>query len=106
MRLTTLHRGTFFVPYGTSRIYRRITSPARRLTQRGTKSVGERWKEIEDGGDPCVAGAVVAARDGLYEVEAEIGALLIECFGFVEVEAAAKPSVAPAPRRRRGAQKT
>jgi hypothetical protein len=38
-------------------------------------------------GDPCVAGVAgvtVVARDGLYEVEAKIGALLIECFGFVE----------------------
>jgi hypothetical protein len=35
-------------------------------------------------GDPCVAGVTVVARDGLYEVEAKIGALLIECFGFVE----------------------
>ena len=38
-------------------------------------------------GDPCVAGVIVESRDGVYEVEAEIGALLIECFGFVEVEA-------------------
>ena len=40
-------------------------------------------------GEPCVAGAIIVARDGLYEVEAEIGALLIECFGFAEVEARA-----------------
>ena len=40
-------------------------------------------------GDPCVAGVAITPRDGVYEVEAEIGALLIECFGFVEVEAAA-----------------
>jgi hypothetical protein len=38
-------------------------------------------------GDPCVAGVGIASRDGLYEVEAMVGALLIECFGFVEVEA-------------------
>jgi hypothetical protein len=37
-------------------------------------------------GDPCVAGVTIAPRGGVYEVEAEIGALLIECFGFVEVE--------------------
>lgn len=37
-------------------------------------------------GDPCIAGAVIAACDGTYEVEAEVGALLIEAFGFVEVE--------------------
>ncbi len=56
-------------------------------------------------GDPCVAGVVIASRDGLYEVEAEIGALLIECFGFVEVaheisgasSASAPVPVAPAP---------
>jgi hypothetical protein len=33
-------------------------------------------------GDPCVAGAVIAARNGIYEVEAEIGALLIECLAL------------------------
>jgi hypothetical protein len=62
-------------------------------------------------GDPCVAGVAIIARDGLYDVEAAIGALLIECFGFVEAtaparaeeskaatSAVAKP--APAPRRR------
>jgi hypothetical protein len=37
-------------------------------------------------GEPCVAGAAIAARDGIYEVEAEIGALLIEAFGFVAVD--------------------
>jgi len=36
-------------------------------------------------GDPCVAGVSLAARDGVYEVDAAIGALLIEAFGFVEV---------------------
>ena len=58
-------------------------------------------------GEPCVAGVAIVARDGLYEVEAEIGALLIECFGFVEVEASAKPSAAgaAAPRRARPAAK-
>ena len=55
-------------------------------------------------GDPCVAGVVVESRDGVYEVEAEIGALLIECFGFVEIEASANPARAarrgkPAARR-------
>ena len=59
-------------------------------------------------GDPCVAGVALAARDGLYEVEAEIGALLIECFGFVEAATAdkpARPSSVP-PRRRAPAKKT
>ena len=60
-------------------------------------------------GDPCVAGVAIVARDGLYDVEAEIGALLIEAFGFVEVEAADRSHVArgpagvarnPSPRRR------
>ena len=36
-------------------------------------------------GDPCVAGVALVSRDGLYEVEAPIGALLVECFGFLEV---------------------
>jgi hypothetical protein len=52
-------------------------------------------------GDPCVAGVAIAPRDGLYEVEVEIGALLIECFGFVEAEAPAKPRVASASALRR-----
>jgi hypothetical protein len=64
-------------------------------------------KAPEGVGDPCVAGAAVVARDGLYEVEAEIGALLIECFGFVEAEPSAKSNAAaaPAPRRRTTAKK-
>jgi hypothetical protein len=50
-------------------------------------------------GDPCVAGVAIVPRDGVYEVEPEIGALLIECFGFVETEAPARPKVVPAARR-------
>ena len=46
-------------------------------------------------GDPCIAGVTIAPRDGLYDVEAEIGALLIECFGFVKA-AAAPVKTAPA----------
>jgi hypothetical protein len=61
-------------------------------------------------GDPCVAGTVIVARDGLYEVEAEIGALLVECFGFVKTEAREAVKVAPsasgAPRRRVPAKKS
>lgn len=38
-------------------------------------------------GDPCIAGVTLVPCDGLYEVEAAIGALLIECFGFAEVSA-------------------
>jgi hypothetical protein len=60
-------------------------------------------------GEPCVAGVSIAARDGLYDVEAETGALLIACFGFVEVEAPAEPKAANAPsatpRRRAPAKK-
>ncbi len=56
-------------------------------------------------GDPCVAGVAMASRDGIYEVEPDIGALLIECFGFVEAEAERKPGPARAPRRRAPAKK-
>lgn len=51
-------------------------------------------------GDPCVAGVVLAPRDGFYEVEPEVGALLIECFCFVAVgpEKAKAASAHPAPR--------
>jgi hypothetical protein len=47
-------------------------------------------------GDPCVAGVTIVPCDGIYEVEAEIGALLIECFGFVEVRAVAADPPKPA----------
>lgn len=40
-------------------------------------------------GDPCVAGVTIVPRDGVYEVDADIGALLIECFGFAEAAAVA-----------------
>ena len=53
-------------------------------------------------GDPCVAGVIVESRDGVYEVEAEVGALLIECFGFVEVEAGTAEQAKAAPAARRG----
>ncbi len=53
-------------------------------------------------GDPCVAGVIVESRDGVYEVEAEVGALLIECFGFVEVGATTAEQAKPAPAARRG----
>jgi hypothetical protein len=62
-------------------------------------------KAPEGVGEPCVAGVTIAARDGLYEVEAEIGALLIECFGFVEADAAAKPNAAAKARHRASAKK-
>lgn len=38
-------------------------------------------------GDPCIAGVTLEARGGVYEVEADIGSMLIECFGFIEVRA-------------------
>jgi hypothetical protein len=46
-------------------------------------------------GDPCVAGVAIISRDGIYDVDAAIGALLIEAFGFVEINEMAK--VAPSP---------
>lgn len=62
-------------------------------------------KAPEGVGDPCVTGVVIASREGVYEVEAEIGALLIECFGFVEAGAGQKSKVAPR-RPRATAKKT
>lgn len=66
-----------------------------------------RLKAPEGVGAPCVAGVTIASRDGFYEVEAEIGALLIECFGFVETEATAKTGSRRTgmPRRGRAAAK-
>jgi len=58
-------------------------------------------KAPEGVGDPCVAGVVIAPRQGVYEVEAEIGALLIECFGFVAIEADATGKVKRASAARR-----
>jgi hypothetical protein len=62
-------------------------------------------KAPEGVGDPCVAGTAIAPRDGLYEVQAEIGALLIECFGFVDAGAEQKAKAASAPWRPRAATK-
>ena len=67
-------------------------------------------KAPQGAGDPCVAGVVITACDGLYEVEAEIGALLIECFGFTEAEPRKNANVqgsgaSSAPRRRMPAKK-
>lgn len=60
-------------------------------------------KAPEGVGDPCVAGVPIAPRNGVYEVEVEIGALLMECFGFVAVESdvktAGQATAAPAVRR-------
>jgi len=53
-------------------------------------------KASEGVGDPCVAGVVLAPRNGFYEVEPEVAALLIECFGFVAVGADEKAKAAPA----------
>lgn len=62
-------------------------------------------KAPEGVGDPCIAGVRVAPRNGVYDVEPEVGALLIECFGFVAVEVAEKPVPAPARRGRTAAKK-
>jgi hypothetical protein len=62
-------------------------------------------KAPEGVGEPCVAGVAIPSRDGLYEVEAEIGAMLIECFGFVEADVAAGPNAAAKARRRATAKK-
>ncbi len=67
-------------------------------------------KAPEGVGDPCVAGVAIAPCDGFYEVENEVGALLIECFGFVDVGAgeatevalSAEPASAPTLMGRRG----
>jgi hypothetical protein len=53
-------------------------------------------------GDPCVAGITITARDGLYDVGPEIGALLIESFGFAEVKAGAVWPAKTRPAARRG----
>jgi len=58
-------------------------------------------------GDPCVAGVTLPSRDSVYEVDADIGALLMECFGFVEVEAipaTSKPKSRAAPQRAKPAR--
>jgi hypothetical protein len=62
-------------------------------------------KAPEGVGDPCVAGVVIAARDGFYEVGPEIGAVLVECFGFVEIDTLEADN-APAPRRPRQPRKS
>ena len=63
-------------------------------------------KAPEGVGDPCVAGINVASREGVYEVEADIGALLVECFGFVAIDADRKPAAARvSPRRKSPAKK-
>jgi len=46
-------------------------------------------------GNPCVAGDTIVHRDGVYDVEPEIGVLLVECFGFVKIEAAARQPSRP-----------
>jgi hypothetical protein len=56
-----------------------------------------RLKAPEGIGDPCVAGVILAPRNGFYEVEPEVGTLLIECFGFVAVGPDEKAKAAPAP---------
>jgi hypothetical protein len=60
-------------------------------------------KAPEGVGDPCVDGVTVEPRDGVYEVEAEVGALLIECFGFMQVAAVETRKVAGPARRGKAA---
>lgn len=57
-------------------------------------------------GDACVAGVTLVAQDGIYEVDAETAALLVECFGFLAVGEQPRPDGSRAARRRRmGAKK-
>lgn len=53
-------------------------------------------KAPEGVGDPCVAGVAITSHNGVYEVTPEIGALLIECFRFVEAGADDKADQAAA----------
>lgn len=53
-------------------------------------------------GDPCVAGVTLSSCDGVYEVEPNVGALLIECFGFVAAAGEAPANVKAASGARRG----
>ena len=63
-----------------------------------------RLKAPEGVGDPCVAGALIVPRDGVYEVEAEIAALLIECFGFIAADDT-RPETATSVSRASGARR-
>lgn len=54
-------------------------------------------KAPEGVGDPCVAGVIIESRNGFYEVDTKVGALLIECFGFAEVGVGEKTAAAPPP---------
>jgi len=47
-------------------------------------------------GDPCVAGVPIMLLDGFYDVDGSVGALLVECFGFVAVAGEAKQKIATA----------
>jgi hypothetical protein len=51
-------------------------------------------------GDPCVAGVTLMPCDG-HQVEAEVAALLIECFGFVAVDEGPSQDVKATPARPR-----
>jgi hypothetical protein len=58
-------------------------------------------KAPQGAGDPCVAGVPLTQRDGVYDVEQEVGALLIECFGFVAIEVGTSENVKAASAARR-----
>jgi len=63
-------------------------------------------KAPEGVGDPCVAGVVLAPRDGCYEVEPDIAGILIECFGFVPAVDDTNTVAASAQIRRRNLSRT
>jgi hypothetical protein len=52
-------------------------------------------KAPEGVGDPCVAGVMIASCGGVYDVEGEVAGLLMECFGFIEIEAKAAEVASP-----------
>src|ERR1051326_3377675 len=66
--------------------HRRLSVRSRTFVWRITRP-SMKLKAPEGVGDPCVAGVILASRDGCYEVEPEVGTLLIECFGFMPVSA-------------------
>jgi hypothetical protein len=74
----------------------------------GMMRLAMKLKAPEGVGDPCVAGVILTSRGGCYEVEPEVGTLLIECFGFMPVGAhVSAAAVLPSkPRRRRAARKS
>ena len=62
-------------------------------------------KAPQGAGDPSVAGVIIEPCDGVYEVEPDTAALLIESFGFVAITpvAAPRPKTAAVARRNKPA---